>query len=201
MPDFKGIDNFYLIFLFIVPGLVIVYVRSQFISGRRPSHTENALGYFVLSIVYYSFTLPILGLMLNTQAPWVERAAIWIGLTIAGPAFFGFLLGALAQKECGNWLANKLNLTTIHVIPAAWDWRFSKIPKGGMFVMATLTTGERVAGFFGPKSFASSDTDERDIYIEEEYTVSDDDVWTPRPTKVGILIPIDEIRYIEFWEP
>ena len=67
--------------------------------------------------------------------------------------------------------------------------------------MATLTTGESVAGLFGAGSFASSDTEERDIYIEEEYTVSDDGSWKPRETKVGILIPVKEIRYIEFWEP
>lgn len=67
--------------------------------------------------------------------------------------------------------------------------------------MVSLTSGESVAGFFGPDSFASSDESERDIYIEEEYDVSDQGTWTPRPAKVGILIPVKEIRNIEFWEP
>ena len=200
MPDFKNVDNIYLILFFIVPGLVIVYVRSRFISGRVPSHTENALGYFVLSILYYSFVLPIIEWALNIRDPWIERAAVWLGLTLLGPAVFGFLLGAWAQKEWGVWIAHKLNLSTIHVIPAAWDWRFSKIPPGGMFVLVTLTTGESVAGFFGAKSFASSDTAERDLYIEEEYTV-DGGKWEARPARVGVLIPVKEIRYVEFWEP
>ena len=67
--------------------------------------------------------------------------------------------------------------------------------------MATLTTGQSVAGFFGANSFASSDGDERDIYIEEEYSVDDEGKWVPRPAKIGILIPMKEIRNIEFWEP
>src|SRR5579872_1825762 len=200
MPEVLKAENFYLVLFFIVPGLVIVYVRSRFISGPTPSHTENVLGYVVLSLLYYSVTLPFIEQVLAIREPLVERAAIWVALTLGGPAPLGLLLGAWAQKECGVWLADKIGLSTIHVIPAAWDWRFSKIPRGGMFVMVTLTSGERVAGLFGPKSFASSDTAERDFYIEEEYNV-DGDKWEARSAKVGILIPVKEIRYVEFWEP
>lgn len=200
IADVHGFNNLYLVFLFIVPGLVIVYVRSQFISGRHPSHFENVLGYFVLSIFYYAVALPILGWALDLHGPWIEQAVVWLGLTIFGPALFGLLLGAWAQKEWGTVLASRLGLTTIHVIPAAWDWRFSRTPRGGMFVMVTLTSGESVAGLFGARSFASSDTDERDLYIEEEYTVSEEGIWEARTSKVGILIPVKEIRYVEFWE-
>ena len=68
-----------------------------------------------------------------------------------------------------------------------------------MFVMVTLTSGERVAGLFRDRSFASSDTGERDLYIEEEYTVTDEGVWEARTEKVGVLISAKEIRYVEFW--
>jgi Family of unknown function (DUF6338) len=201
MPDLKTPENFYLLLFFVVPGLVIVYVRSRFISGRTPSHTENVLGYLVLSLVYYSITLPFIEQALAIREPWVARAAIWIALTLIGPAIFGLMLGVWAQKEWGPRIANALGVSTIHVIPAAWDWRFSKIPRGGMFVMVTLTTGESVAGFFGSKSFASSDTGERDLDLEEEYVVNESGEWDSRPAKVGILIPVKEIRYVEFWEP
>jgi hypothetical protein len=142
MPDLTDIGNIYLVFLVIVPGLIIVYVRSQFISGRIPSRTENILGYFVLSVIYYALTLPIFEWALGIRNPGIERVAVWTTLSLLGPAIFGLLLGAWAQKEWGIWIANKLSLSTVHVIPAAWDWRFSKIPQGGMFVMVTLTTGE-----------------------------------------------------------
>ncbi len=201
MPEFKGIDNFYIILAFIVPGLVIVYIRSRFISGRTPSHSQNVLGYITLSLLYYVFALPIVEPALQLEDPWEARAAVWLSLTLIGPALFGLFLGAWAQREWGARIALKLGLTTIHVIPTAWDWRFSKIPRGGMFVMVTLTSGESVAGFFGPNSFASSDDSERDIYIEEEYSVDDKGIWSPRSAKVGILIPVKEIRNVEFWEP
>ena len=201
MLDFlKAPENLSVILFLIVPGIVIVYVRSRFISGRTPSHAENVLGYLVLSLLYYSIILPGIEPALGVDEPWVARAAVWIVLTLVGPAFFGLLLGFWAQKNWGIRIANKIGLGTIHVIPAAWDWRFSKMPRGGMFVMVTLTSGERVAGLFGTRSFASSDAAEPDLHLEEEYDV-DDDKWEARPAKVGILIPVKEVRYIEFWEP
>jgi hypothetical protein len=201
MPDFKGVENFHLILLFIVPGLVVLFVRSKFITGRTPSPTENLLSFVVLSLVYYSLTILFIEQALTIQEPWLARAVVWIFLILIGPAVFGFVLGVAAQKEWSSWLANKLGLTIVHVIPAAWDWRFCKVPRGGMFVMLTLTSGERVAGYFGPNSFASSDKGERDLYMEEEYTVTDDGTWEARPEKVGILIGAKEIRYVEFWNP
>ena len=57
MPDFKGIENFQLILLFVVPGLIALFVRSRFIAGRAPSAKENLLVFVVLSLFYYSFTI------------------------------------------------------------------------------------------------------------------------------------------------
>src|SRR5215216_2453200 len=199
--NFQGMENFHLILLFVVPGLVALFVRSKFITGRTPSPTENVLSFVVLSLVYYSLTILVIEHAFSVQEPWLARAAIWILLVLVGPALFGFVLGVAAQKEWADWLADKVGLTVVHVIPAAWDWRFCKVPRGGMFIMVTLTSDERVAGLFANNSFASSDKGERDLYIEEEYTVTAEGVWKPRHEKVGILIALREIKYIEFWQP
>jgi Family of unknown function (DUF6338) len=95
MPDFlKAPESLYIILFLVVPGLVIVYVRSRFISGRTPSHTENVLGYLVLSLLYYSIILPFIEQAFNVREPWVARAAGWIVLTLVGPALFGLLPGS-----------------------------------------------------------------------------------------------------------
>jgi hypothetical protein len=201
MPDFHESENLYLILVFIVPGVVAPFVRSRLTTGRSPSFKENLLSFLVLSLVYYSLIVVFIEQALSVREPWLARAAVWILLILVGPAAFGLVLGIAAQKDWGNWFANKFGLSFVHVIPAAWDWRFSKAPRGGMFVMVTLEDGEMVAGFFGTNSFASSDTAERDLYIEEEYTVNEQGRWESRPEKVGILIPVKGIRYIEFWQP
>jgi hypothetical protein len=200
MPDLKGVSNLYLIFGFIVPGLVIVYVRSRFITGRAPSNTENIVSYFALSTLYYALTLPISEWALTIQGPPTARVVIWIGNIFLGPALLGLILGAAGQRGWGNWLADKLRLSTVHVIPTAWDWRFSTIPRNGLFLMVTFSSGEQVVGFFGGRSFASSDSGERDLYIEEEYILNEDGSWQARPERVGILIPVKEIKYVEFWD-
>jgi hypothetical protein len=201
MPDFKGAENFYLILVFVVPGIVALSVRSKFITGRSPSTSENLLTFLVLSLVYYSFTIFLVEYAFSVREPWQARAAIWIMLILGGPALFGLLLGIAAQKEWTNWIGDKLNLNIVHVIPTAWDWRFSKVPRGGMFIMVTLKNGDQVAGLFGSNSFASSDAGERDLFIEEEYIVSEDGRWEARSERVGILICQQEVKYIEFWQP
>ena len=201
MPDFKGADNFQLILLFVVPGLIALFVRSRFIAGRAPSAKENLLIFVVLSLFYYSLTIFFIEPAISIREPWAVRALIWVLLVLVGPAVFGFVLGVAAQREWFTRFANLLGFAIVHVIPAAWDWRFSSIPRDGMFVMVTLTSGERVAGFFSSNSFASSDVGERDLYIEEEYTVTDQGEWEARGERVGILISAKEIRYIEFWNP
>lgn len=189
MPDFNGIENLYLILFFIVPGIVIVYVRSRFITGRMPSMSENVLSFLVLSLVYYSLTIPFIEELSSIKEPWKLRALTWVCLTLIGPAILGFILGLCSQKEWFSWIFDKVDVCTIHVIPTAWDWKFSKIPRGGQFLMITLTNDQVVVGFFGPNSFASSDSTERDLYLEEEYILSEDKQWLPRPDKVGFLVP------------
>jgi hypothetical protein len=201
MPDFKGIENFHLILFFVVPGIIALFVRSKFITGRTPSTKENLLAFLVLSLIYYSLTVLFIEQALNVREPWLARATIWIALVLVGPAAFGLVLGIAAQKEWAHRVADYFDLSIVHVIPTAWDWRFSKMPRDGLFVMVTLTNGAAVAGHFGSKSFASSDTQERDLYIQEEYTITKSGRWEARPERVGILIPAREIRHVEFWQP
>lgn len=201
MPDFKGIENLFLIYVFIVPGIIILYVRARFITGRMPSHAENIVGYVVISLIYYSLLLPILGKFFKISDPKDFPLLGWIGITLVGPCLVGFLLGVLSQKQLLALLVDKLNLFVTHVMPTAWDWRFSSISRGGIFIKVTLTDGSYVWGYFGSTSFASTDSAERDLYLEEEYDFSESEGWQPRPEKIGILIPAKEIRHIEFWEP
>jgi hypothetical protein len=198
MPDLKSLDTVYLVLAFIVPGLIITFARAQFITGRIKSPAENSLIYLALSAVYYGIALPGLGYAVSLEPGW-RRTAAWFGLILVGPAISGVLLGCSVQLGWGRWLWHKLRLNPVHASPTAWDWRFSAMPPGGLYVLVTLS-GSTVAGVFGDKSFASSDPAERDLYIEEIWDVSDSGEWTARPRKVGILIPGKEIKTVEMWD-
>lgn len=198
MPDMKDLANVQLVVAFIVPGLIISYVRARFIAGRMEKLSEAILAYLSLTIVYYGLALPFIAYILDLPAGVLKSLCWWL-LIAVGPAFFGMLLGVGAQYGWIRWAAHKLGMRPIHSTPNSWDWRFSRCA-GQQFIMVTMADGSTATGIFGALSFASSDPTERDIYIEELWDVPDDGgVWTRQEPRRGILIPAKEIRYVNFW--
>jgi hypothetical protein len=198
MPDLKGLENVQLVIAFIVPGLIISYVRARFVNGRMDKPSDAVLTYLSLAVVYYGLALPLLYYIVDLPTG-LLRNLCWWALIAVGPAFFGLLLGIGTQRGWIRGLAHKLGLQPIHTVPVAWDWRFGAC-RGSCFVLVTLANGDTVAGIFGTGSFASSDPAERDIYLEELWDIPDDGgAWTPRNNRQGILLPAKEIRHVQFW--
>lgn len=198
MPDMKDLMNVQLVIAFIVPGLIISYVRARFITGRIEKLSEAALTYLSLTVVYYGLAIPFVAYVLDQPAGW-RKNLCWWALIAVGPAIFGMLLGVGAQRGWARWIAHKLGLRPVHSMPNSWDWRFGRCA-GREFIMVTMSDGSTAAGIFGGESFASSDPTERDIYIEELWDVPEDGgPWSPQASRKGILIPAKEIRYVNFW--
>lgn len=196
MPDLKSLDNIYLVLGFLVPGLIALFVRSQFVTGRSPPHAAALLSYLTVSVIYYALALPFVGYVLSLQEPGYEKAFSWFALVFVGPAVLGLLLGINIQKDLFRRVLQRCGLNPVHVIPTAWDWKF-----GGMtdqWVIVTLKDGTQFAGFCGNDSFMSSDPAERDIYIQWIYDIDDNNNWSQRGEN-GVLIAAGEIRTIEFW--
>ena len=89
-----------------------------------------------------------------------------------------------------------MGLDSIHPIPTAWDYIFSR--GVSTWVLITLNDGTRIGGYFGTASFASSESGERDLYLEETYEVSDDGSWKRLTRDAGVWIRGTEVRLIEF---
>ncbi len=195
MPNIRSIDTVYLILAFLVPGLVITFVRAQFITGRTRAPTEAALSYLALSVVYYALTLPAVDYATTLKPIGSDKALVWFALIFVGPALFGLLLGFIAQKEIARRLLQFLGLNPVHVMPTAWDWKFGTMSEA--WILATLKDGTKFAGFCGQDSFMSSDPQERDLYIERVYELDDQNAWHARSS--GVLITAGQIRTIEFW--
>lgn len=195
MQDLSSLDDFYRILGFLVPGLVVLFVRSQFVTGRRPPHSAAVLSYLTISVIYYALALPLLHLALSTSGTWQSPLA-WFSLIFVGPAGLGLLLGLNVQK---NWLRRVLqrwHLSVVHPIPTAWDWKFGR--SGYEWVLVTLKDGTRFGGFCGPESFMSSDPNERDLYIQWVYEIDGEGQWSASDER-GLFIAAGEVRTIEFW--
>lgn len=195
MPDVKSLDNVYLILGFIVPGLIIFFVRAQFTTGRIPPPKDAALTYLALTTIYYALVLPAVGAVIM-MPPGYQRAFAWIALALVGPAGVGVLLGLNAHYSFSRRLFLALRLPLVHMMPTAWDWKFSDAHP--QWVMVTLKNGTQFAGLFGLRSFASSDPGERDIYIEKVYDLADDNTWIDVGER-SALIAASEIQTVSFW--
>lgn len=196
MPDLKSLDNVYMVLGLIVPGLIIVFIRSRFMTGRIPPHSEAILSYLTLSVIYYALVAPFAKFVISINEPGYEKVFAWFFLVFIGPSFLGVALGKISNSVWFETLLNKCGLHVVHVVPTAWDWKFYRVTP--QWVLVTLKNGDQIAGYLGSNSFISSDPKERDICIERIYGLDENNVWTDRgPT--GILIGANEIHTIEFW--
>ena len=197
MPDMNLFDNPYMIVGLLVPGLIVLFVRSQFLTGRRPSHSAALLSYLTISVIYYALALPLVHFVLSIDEPGNSKLLlVWFALIFVGPALLGLLLGVNIQKDLFRRVLQYCGLNPIHVIPTAWDWKFGNMTDE--WVLVTLKDGTRFAGFCGGKSFMSSDPNERDLYIQWIYDIDDQNNWTPRGDN-SVLIAAGEVQTIEFW--
>jgi hypothetical protein len=127
----------------------------------------------------------------------VDLAIIFLVIIFISPLLLGLMFGLANQQQLVERGLAILGFRTLSGFPSAWDYKFSRINEP-LWVLVTLKDGSQVAGRFGKNSFASSESSERDLYLESVYQLSEDDPWQPVTETSGILIKADEIRYIEF---
>jgi hypothetical protein len=156
---------------------------------RLPSDTLR------FQFLYYALVLPALDYTISVEEPGYRKASTWFALIFVGPALFGLLLGLNAQFGLARRILQWCCLNPVHVMATAWDWKFSTMKE--QWVLVVLKDGTKFGGFCGRNSFISSDSKERDLYIERVYDLDDQNNWHPRDN--GVLIAAGEIRTIEFW--
>ena len=195
MVEFSPEYNSMPVWFFLVPGIVILFVRSHFVTTKIMTG-ENAISYAAVSLLYHALALPALGVFMPDHVSDYGRLFVWFLYLAVVPALFGVALGVNVQKDLLRRALRRIGLNPIHAIPTAWDWKFGRMT--GEWVLVTLRNGTRFAGYCGPDSFVSSDPDNRDLYIQWVYDIDDDSEWRPRGEN-GVLIAAGEISTIEFW--
>ncbi len=196
MPIINDPQSAYLILALVVPGLVITYVRAQFITGRMQKHTESFLSYFALSAIYGAIVIPFV----DWLRTWSETGSIgllsWFGLIFAGPAIFGAILGLNARTDALRRILRFLGINPVHAVPTAWDWKFGRM--GEHLVIITLKDDTKFAGYCGRNSFMSSDPNERDLYVEKIYDWGENDKWLDNGEH-GLWVSSGELKSVEFF--
>lgn len=182
--------------LLLTPGAIIIYIRSFFTTGRRKTHTEEFLTYLFLSLIYFAATFKLYQSTLEAECLKGYDTIIWFAYVFMLPAAFGIIFGLNVQRNWMYGLLEKFGLHTVHTLPTAWDWKFSK--GTDHFVIITTKSGSVFRGYYGTNSFSSSDG-ERDIFLESVYKQPDkESEWQQQGS--SLWLPISEVESIEFIE-
>ncbi len=89
---------------------------------------------------------------------------------------------------------------TIHPSPTSWDYFFDQ---GAMYwVRFHFKSGEKLGGYYGENSFATSFPSMQQIYVEEVYGLEEDGSFPEGAvtSTAGAIVKLEDCEYIEFLE-
>ena len=193
----NSLDAVFYTCIFLVPGYIIKSVIDALIPPAKQKDAKyffSCLLYSVVNCVVWSWAYVLIGNYYKGHP--VRYWLVMSIATIIGASLIGLLLGVIKQKGIIECIFSKRDINKIHPVPTAWDYYFSKQEES--WIIVTLKNGKCIYGLFSENSFASSDPDERDIYIEKTYTLGENMEWIEDDKSNGILISKDDIETIEF---
>ncbi|TCW29025.1 DUF6338 family protein [Christensenella hongkongensis] len=198
----ESMDIIILTCFFLIPGFIITGIMNSLSPHKAESDGKSFLRFLLYSVLdcgVWSWLYVILwtsNLYTNNTALFWFLCAM---ITVIGAAIIGTIIGLITKKALVMKFFSLFRIDISHPIPASWDYKFSNI-SDYRYVIITLNDGSTVAGLFSSKSFASSDCDERDIYLEKTYIIDDDSKWNESKCTDGMLILASSIRTIEFFK-
>jgi hypothetical protein len=190
------------LFLFLVPGFLVACWVNLFLPLRPGSDNKNLITYVLLTLVVY---LPILIFYgWYGKLPFLKsfHQMVWlmVGFLVFIPLAIGWALSQMVHsKKIWGWMERVLHVKAIHPVASAWDRAFLREDRPWLIVM--LKEGKRLGGRWDDVAVASSDPNERDLFLGNVYLVSDEGTWTRNETSMGMLIKADQINLIEFIKP
>lgn len=181
--------------IFLLPGFLIKEVIDSFV----PPKFHNDVKFFFTCIIYSILNLAIwawLDKIIYNTCKNENIILLYLALlNLLTSLVTGFIIGTIKYY---NFPFNLIFLKKINnPIPTAWDFYFNK--KESCFVVISLKSGKIIHGLYSENSFSSSETTERDLYIEKTYKYSNKKPWKEIPRNKGIYIDKNEIETIEFY--
>jgi hypothetical protein len=207
-----------LIAAFVLPGFVTLLLRERtYVVGGEDSPFERLLNALYYSSLIYA-ALAFTGLVLGFDADEVSTlyngdASYGAYFALAAMGLFGLPL-VIAEGgrrwqgsvELRPWLLDRAGVDPGHSVPAGWEQLFGRSPGAveghGLLLRITLEDGRVVAGFFGPQSLAGYTAHTRDLFLEERWSLDEDD-WFLEPVahSRGLWIAENQITSIEAYAP
>ena len=192
-----SLETLLLTCIFVAPGFLIDGIVNIFSpSGKRNEgvHFLYCLLYSAIHCAVCSWAYILVWDLKESKITYFLLAMC--GIALAGAITLGILIGIFKSKAWIRRFLRKCKCNVSMSIPTAWDDYFAK--QIASYVIVTLQDDSKIYGYFGSDSFASSEADERDIFVEKLYRLDDNKNWTEIPGSLGVLLQASQIKTIEF---
>lgn len=186
-------NKLFLFIAFVVPGFVAIKVYELLAPSKSGESSKQLVDAISYSCLNYAILLwPIY--LVETSSLKLTNLNYYLFFYFSVLFVFPTLLVILWR-----WL-RELEIVqkfVPHPTQKPWDYVFSQ--RQCHWVIVTLKNGEKIAGMYGPNSFASSAPAEEQLYLEEQWMLNDAGGFERRVEQTsGIIILSSEIMFVEF---
>lgn len=179
---------------FVVPGFIAIKAYELLAPARHADSSKQVIDAISYSCLNYAILFwPISLIEKNSISVSHPNVYLFFWLFVL---FLAPILWVVAWRLLRQW--SFVQNIIPHPIQKPWDFVFSQ--RHPCWIIVTLKDGEKVAGKFGHKSFASSAPSEEQIYLEEEWLLNEDGGFERQAEQsAGIIILSSEIRSVELY--
>lgn len=189
MSDLPSAEEISTITGILAPGIIILWVRSRFRDSVLPKMSEQALSYAIVSVTYNAAAYPFFHASIGISLP----SWLWFALlNVFTPIIVGVAFVFADNSEKFYEICDRLGLRPVHHEPTAWDKTFRK--RTPCYVIVHLTDGSTVYGAWVGQSFASTTSNDRDLYLDQVFN----EKWDVVDSARSMLICNGSIRMVEF---
>ena len=200
--EIESFFTFFFVLTFIIPGFIFDTITRKITPQNKYDSHSSFLRFFTASSINYGLWFWLIFWMYqeNFFVNHPFRASfIWTILIFLSPIIIGVIWGLSCKHRVIESFFANFGINFVNPIPTSWDYKFSQI-SSPIWILVRLKDGNFVAGYFGCNSFASSETNERDIYIEKIFQIDAQGSWiSTKNNNDGIFISSDQIKSIEFF--
>ncbi len=196
---FTTFETVFFTVAFLVPGFVWSSVVSLLVPRRSRAPQLRMLEFLTPSCLNYGLWSWALFLLFSSdllrERSYLAAFSLF-AIVFVSPIGLGVLSGWLRQRNAIASFLGRFGFHTIHPLPTAWDWKFSRgYP---YWFIVTLADGACIYGLFGRNSFAGDEPTGRDLYLEAMYYLDNDGEWYPVEQTGGVWIAATHIAVVEF---
>jgi hypothetical protein len=189
--DIWDADKLLLFIAFAIPGFISLKLYETVFPSEPRASSERVIDAVAYSCINYAVLVwPIYEV--ETQQLRVTNPhgyiAFYVFVLLIAPALLVLVYAALRR-------ANLMQNVLPHPTEKPWDFVFGK--RFPYWVIVTLQDGNKIAGRYGERSFASSAPAPAQLYLEEAWVFKDDGFERQRTDTAGILILGPDIVSVE----